>query len=145
MRRLYGLTFSERSDIPIYHPDVKVYEVRDADGSLLAIWYSDYFPRESKRGGAWMSSFRKERYDGDRRVIAAHLQRGQLHASPRADTPALLSLDEVGTMFHEFGHALHGMLSECRYETLSGTVGGPRFRRAAQPGHGELGLRARRC
>ena len=121
VRRLYGLTFSERSDIQTWHPEVKVYDVRDADGTLLATWYSDYFPRESKRGGAWMSSLRKERYDGARRIAPLIYNVGNF-TRPSAGTPALLSLDEVGTMFHEFGHALHGMLSQCRYEKLSGTA-----------------------
>jgi len=121
VNRLWGLTFTERTDIPVYQEDVKVYEVRDADGSILAIWYSDYFPRESKRGGAWMSSFRKERYDGDTRVIPVIYNVGNF-TKPTANKPALLSADEVGTMFHEFGHALHGMMSDCRYRSLSGTA-----------------------
>jgi peptidyl-dipeptidase Dcp len=120
VRRLWGLTFSERSDIQTWHPEVKVYDVRDGDGTLLATWYSDYFPRDSKRGGAWMSSLRKQRLDGDRRVAPLIYNVGNFTA-PSGDTPALLSADEVRTMFHEFGHALHGMLSQCRYEKLSGT------------------------
>jgi peptidyl-dipeptidase Dcp len=120
VRRLWGLTFSERTDIETWHPEVKVYDVRDADGSLLATWYSDYFPRESKRGGAWMSSLRKERLEGDRRVTPLIYNVGNF-TRPAGDAPALLSADEVRTMYHEFGHALHGMLSQCRYEKLSGT------------------------
>ena len=120
VHRLYGLSFTERHDIPIYHPDVKVYEVKEADGSTVAIWYSDYFPRASKRGGAWMSSFRKEaKLDGER-TIPLIFNVGNF-TKPTGDTPSLLSVDEVGTMFHEFGHALHGMLSDCRYQSLSGT------------------------
>ena len=119
--RLWGLRFRERDDIQVWHPEVKVYDVLDADGSLLAIWYSDYFPRESKRGGAWMSSLRKTRRDGDRRVVPLVYNVGNF-TRPTADSPALLSLDEVRTMYHEFGHALHGMLSQCRYEKLSGTA-----------------------
>ncbi|MEN8007005.1 MAG: M3 family metallopeptidase [Candidatus Krumholzibacteriota bacterium] len=118
--RLFGITFTERHDIPVYQEDVKVYEVKEADGSTVAIWYSDYFPRESKRGGAWMSSFRKQYYDSNQRVVPVIYNVGNF-TKPTADTPALLSADEVGTMFHEFGHALHGMLSDCRYRTLSGT------------------------
>jgi len=118
--KLYGITFTERTDIPVYQEDVKVYEVKEADGTTVAIWYSDYYPRESKRGGAWMSSFRKEYYVGDERVIPIIYNVGNF-TKPTAETPALLSVDEVGTMFHEFGHALHGMLSDCRYQTLSGT------------------------
>jgi peptidyl-dipeptidase Dcp len=120
VNRLWGLSFQERTDIPVYHPDVKAYEVHDADGSVLAVWYSDYFPRESKRGGAWMSSFRKQRMEHGERVIPVIYNVGNF-TKPTADKPALLSVDEVGTMFHEFGHALHGMLSDCDYESLSGT------------------------
>ena len=120
VNKLFGITFTERHDIAVYQEDVKVYEVKEADGSTVAIWFSDYFPRDSKRGGAWMSAFRKEYYDGDERVIPVIYNVGNF-TKPTADTPALLSADEVGTMFHEFGHALHGMLSDCRYETLSGT------------------------
>lgn len=120
VHRLFGLTFVERDDIPVYHPDVKVYEVKEADGTTVAIWYSDYFPRASKRGGAWMSSFRKEAKVDGRRIIPLIFNVGNF-TKPTADTPSLLSVDEVGTMFHEFGHALHGMLSDCRYESLSGT------------------------
>lgn len=121
VRRLWGLTFRERADVQVWHPEVKVYDVLDADGSLLAVWYSDYFPRESKRGGAWMSSLRKERLEGGERIVPLVYNVGNF-TRPTADTPALLSLDEVRTMFHEFGHALHGMLSQCRYEKLSGTA-----------------------
>lgn len=120
-RRLWGLAFRVRDDVQVWHPEVKVYDVLDADGSLLAVWYSDYFPRESKRGGAWMSSLRKSRLDGDRRVVPLVYNVGNF-TRPTAGTPALLSLDEVRTMYHEFGHALHGMLSRCRYEKLSGTA-----------------------
>jgi peptidyl-dipeptidase Dcp len=118
--KLFGITFLERHDIPVYQEDVKVFEVKEADGTTLAIWFSDYFPRESKRGGAWMSSFRKERYLDGKRVIPVIFNVGNF-TKPTAEIPALLSPDEVGTMFHEFGHALHGMLSDCRYEYLSGT------------------------
>jgi peptidyl-dipeptidase Dcp len=120
VNRLYGISFVERSDIPVYQADVKVYEVKDADGSLLAIWYSDYFPRPSKRGGAWMSSFRKESRSGGERIVPIIYNVGNF-TKPTAGKPSLLSVDEVQTMYHEFGHALHGMLSMCTYETLSGT------------------------
>lgn len=119
--RLWGLTFRERQDVQVWHPEVKVYDVLDADGNPLAVWYSDYFPRDSKRGGAWMSSLRKTRRDGDQRVLPLVYNVGNF-TRPTADTPALLSLDEVRTLYHEFGHALHGMLSQCRYEKLSGTA-----------------------
>ena len=118
--KLFGITFVERNDIPVYQEDVKVYEVTEADGTTVAIWFSDYFPRESKRGGAWMSSFRKEHYVDGKRIIPVIYNVGNF-TKPTAEMPALLSPDEVGTMFHEFGHALHGMLSDCRYEYLSGT------------------------
>ncbi len=120
VHRLYGLTFAPRPDLPVWHPDVKAYEVKDRDGSTVAIWYSDYFPRASKRGGAWMDALRKEYHDGDRRVIPVIYNVGNF-TKPTAGEPSLLSVDEVKTMFHEFGHALHGMLSDCRYQSLSGT------------------------
>ncbi|MBU2503122.1 M3 family metallopeptidase [bacterium] len=121
VRRLFGITFTERPDIPVYHPDVKAYEVKDADGTTVAVWYSDYFPRASKRGGAWMNSFRKEHYQDGARRIPVIYNVGNF-TKPTADQPSLLSVDEVKTMFHEFGHGLHGMLSDCRYRTLSGTA-----------------------
>ncbi len=117
--RAYGITFHQRTDIPVYHPDMKVFEVRDKDGQPLALFYSDYFRRPTKRGGAWMSSFAKQ-----------SRQRGQLpiiynvtnYAKAPEGQPTLLDWDEVTTLFHEFGHALHGILSNCRYNTLSGTA-----------------------
>ena len=116
--RVYGLTFKERKDIPVYHPDVKVFEVDDKDGKPLALFYSDFFRRPTKRGGAWMSEFAKQsHYRGQLPIIynvcnSAKAPEGQ---------PSLLTWDEVTTMFHEFGHALHGMLSNCKYNMLSGT------------------------
>ena len=118
-QRAYGLTFRPRTDIPTYHPDVKVYEVFDKDGRSMALFYTDYFRRPTKRGGAWMSSFAKQsRLRGQQPVIynvcnSAKAPEGQ---------PTLLTWDEVSTMFHEFGHALHGLLSNCNYNTLSGTA-----------------------
>jgi peptidyl-dipeptidase Dcp len=120
VNKLFGITFTERPDIPVYQEDVKAYEVKEADGSTVAIWFSDYFPRESKRGGAWMSSFRKQYYVDGERIIPIIYNVGNF-TKPTAEMPALLSANEVGTMFHEFGHALHGMLSDCRYQYLSGT------------------------
>ncbi len=120
VNKLYGITFAGRPDIPVYQEDVKAYEVKEADGTTVAIWFSDYFPRESKRGGAWMSSFRKQYYVDGERIIPIIYNVGNF-TKPTAEMPALLSVDEVGTMFHEFGHALHGMLSDCRYQYLSGT------------------------
>ena len=120
VNKLFGISFTERTDIAVYQEDVKVYEVNDAAGDLVAIWYSDYFPRASKRGGAWMSSFRKEYKEDGKRIVPIIYNVGNF-TKPTSEKPALLSVDEVGTMYHEFGHALHGMLSMCTYKTLSGT------------------------
>jgi peptidyl-dipeptidase Dcp len=115
---LYGLTFTERRDIPVWQPDVRVFEVHDADGKPLALFYCDYFKRDNKNGGAWMSSFvDQSRLLGNLPVVynVANLPR------PAPGQPALISADDVRTMFHEFGHALHGMLSNVEYPALSGT------------------------
>jgi len=118
--KLWGLKFVERTDIPKYHPDVKVFEVQEADGSHIGILYTDYFPRASKRGGAWMSAFRKQaRIDGKK--ISPVIYNVGNFSKPTADKPSLISIDEVLTMFHEFGHALHGLLADTTYEGLSGT------------------------
>ncbi len=118
--KLYGISFRERKDLPKYHPEVRVFEVRDEDGSLLGIFYVDYFPRPGKRGGAWMDAFRKEAIiDGKR--IAPIVYNVANFSRPVGNKPALLSLEEVLTLFHEFGHALHELLSECTYYRLSGT------------------------
>lgn len=118
--RLYGLTFTERTDIPVYHPDAHAYEVLDKDGSHLAVLYMDFFPRASKRGGAWMSEYRiQSKKDGkDIRPIITIVTN---FSKPTGDKPALLSFEEVSTLFHEFGHGLHGMLSDCTYPSLAGT------------------------
>jgi peptidyl-dipeptidase Dcp len=119
--KLYGLTFEERTDMPKYHEDVRVFEVKEADGTHVGILYADYHPRESKRGGAWMSSYRKQsRLGGEQKTPV--ITNVCNFSKPTADKPALLSLDEVATLFHEFGHALHGLLSDCTYPTLSGTA-----------------------
>jgi len=118
--RLFGLTFHELADVPRYHEDVTVFEVKDGDGSHLAVLFLDYFPRASKRGGAWMDAFRKQAVHAGQPVTPLIFNVGNF-TKPTADLPSLLSVDEVGTMFHEFGHALHGMLSDCSYRTLSGT------------------------
>jgi peptidyl-dipeptidase Dcp len=111
--RLYGIRFDERTDLPRYHKDVRVFEVKEADGSHIGILYVDYFPRESKRGGAWMNSFRKQsRVDG--RTISPVICNVGNFSKPTADQPSLLSFEEVNTLFHEFGHALHGLPSEPR-------------------------------
>ncbi len=118
--RLYGITFEERTDLPVYHEDVRTYEVKEADGSHIGILYTDYYPRASKRGGAWMGDYRgQSKRDG--RMITPVITNCGNFSKPTGDQPALLSLDEVLTLFHEFGHGLHGLLSECTYETLSGT------------------------
>ena len=117
---LFGLQFTERKDIPKYHEDVQVFEVNDKDGSHIGILYMDFFPRASKRAGAWMSEFRGQKVlDGKdiRPVVTTNFN----FTKPTGDTPALLTADEVSTTFHEFGHALHGLLSECKYGSLSGT------------------------
>ncbi|MCP9612422.1 M3 family metallopeptidase [Coprobacter tertius] len=118
--KLYGITFTELKDMPVYHPDIKVYEVKDADGKHLAVFYTDYFPRPGKRGGAWMSAFREE-YIKDGKEIRPVIYNVCNFTKPTADSPSLLTLDEVETLFHEFGHALHGMLTQCTYPSVSGT------------------------
>lgn len=118
--KLYGLQFVQRTDLPKYHPDVEVYEVLEADNTHVGILYMDYFPRESKRGGAWMSSFRKTSRENGKR-IAPVITTNYNFTAPTAGQPALLSWDEVSTLFHEFGHALHGLLGNTTYTSLSGT------------------------
>lgn len=118
--RLYGLQFVQRTDLPVYHEDVEVFEVKDADGTHIAILYADYFPRASKRGGAWMGEFMQQSVVGGKNKRPVVYNVGNF-TKPTGDQPSLLSFDEVNTLFHEFGHGLHGMLSQCNYETLSGT------------------------
>jgi len=118
--RLWGIKFEERDDISKYHPDVKTFEVKEADGSHIGILYTDYFPRKSKRAGAWMDAFQKQ-YKKDGKMIYPIIYNVGNFSKPTGDKPALLSLDEVRTLFHEFGHALHGLLSDCTYEKISGT------------------------
>jgi len=117
--RAYGLTFKQRKDIPVYHPDMKVYEVIDKDGKTIAIFYNDYFRRPTKRGGAWMSSFAKQ--SRQRQQIPLIFNVCNSAKAPEGQ-PSLLTWDEVCTMFHEFGHGLHGILSNCNYNALSGTA-----------------------
>jgi peptidyl-dipeptidase Dcp len=118
--KLWGIQFAERTDIPIYHEDAKVFEVKEADGSHIGILYTDYFPRASKRGGAWMNSFRKQSRLHGKDVRPVITNNGNF-SKPTGDKPALISSGEVLTLFHEFGHALHGLLSDCTYNRLSGT------------------------
>ena len=117
---LFGLKYEKLEDIPVYHPDVEGFKVTDADGSLIGVILTDYFPRSTKRGGAWMTNFvNQEVLDGkDIRPVIVNVGN---FAKPTADKPSLLTLDQVETLFHEFGHALHGLLSQCRYKSVSGT------------------------
>ena len=116
--QLYGLTFEERKDLPVYQPDVRVFEVHAADGKPLALFLADYFARDNKQGGAWMNSYVEQSHLlGEQPVVANHLN----IPKPAPGQPVLLTFDDVTGMFHEFGHALHGMLSNVRYPTLSGT------------------------
>ena len=114
--KLYGITLSKLEGIPTYHPDVEVFEVKDADGSQLGIFYVDYFPRSGKSGGAWMSNYREQQ--GATRPLVCNVCS---FTKPVGDTPSLLTMDEVETLFHEFGHALHGLLTKCEYKGTSGT------------------------
>lgn len=117
--RAYGLSFKERKDIPTYHKDMRVFEVIDKDGKPLALWYCDYFRRPTKRGGAWMSSFAKQSKYREQQPIIYNVCN---YAKAPEGQPTLVTWDEVTTMFHEFGHALHGILSNCEYNSLSGTA-----------------------
>ena len=119
--KLWGLTFVPRPDIPVYNPEVKAFEVRDADGSTLAIFMADYHPRPGKRGGAWMDTFRDQWVEGGKDIRPIVYNVGNF-SRPSGATPALLSVEEARTLFHEFGHALHGMLSRCQYRSTSGTA-----------------------
>ncbi|MBN2862778.1 MAG: M3 family metallopeptidase, partial [Bacteroidales bacterium] len=117
---LYGIKFIPEKSIQVYHPEIKTWQVRDHDDSFLAVLYADYFPRHGKNGGAWMTSYREQRSEEGKEIrplisIVSNFTR------PTETRPSLLSFDEVTTFLHEFGHALHGMLSKCRYESLSGT------------------------
>ena len=118
--RLYGITFTERSDIQKYHPEVRTFEVKEADGSHIGILYMDFFPRASKEGGAWMNSYRDQYMVGDSNVTPVITMVCNF-TKPTTDTPSLLTFEEVETLFHEFGHALHGLLSDCTYRKISGT------------------------
>ncbi len=119
--KLYGLTFRQIQNMPLYHPECQVFEVKDKDNSFIGILYMDFFPRASKKGGAWMNNYRDQfHYSGEadvRPVVSITCN----FSKPVGDKPALLSFDEVETLFHEFGHGLHGLLSQCHYRTLSGT------------------------
>ena len=118
--RLYGITFHELDNVPVYHDEVKVYEVKDADGSHLALLYADFFPRESKRGGAWMTEFRGQSIrNGEEQRPFINIVMN--FTKPTADAPSLITHSELTTFLHEFGHALHGILAQGRYPSLTGT------------------------
>ena len=119
--RLYGITFKENKDIPVYHPDVKAYEVFDEDGSYLAVFYADFHPRQGKQGGAWMTEYQGQWIDRKGENVRPHVSVVMNLSKPTAEKPALLTLGEVETFLHEFGHALHGMFANTRFESLSGT------------------------
>lgn len=119
--KLYGITFKENKDIPVYHPDVKAYEVFDKDGSYLAVFYADFYPREGKQGGAWMTEFQGQYINKEGKNIRPHISVVTNFTKPTDQKPALLTLGEVETFLHEFGHSLHGMLANSRFESLSGT------------------------
>jgi peptidyl-dipeptidase Dcp len=120
VKNLFGLTFEEIKDIPTYHPDAKAYEVKEADGTHVGVLYMDFHPRASKRGGAWMTSYRPQQtIDGVRKAPVISIVCN--FSKPTGDAPALLTFDEVTTFFHEFGHALHGLLSNVQYRSLAGT------------------------
>ncbi len=119
--KLYGITFKENKDIPVYHPDVKAYEVFDKDGSYLAVFYADFHPRKGKQGGAWMTEYQGQFIDRKGENVRPHVSVVMNLTKPTEDKPALLTLSEVETFLHEFGHSLHGMFAYTRFESLSGT------------------------
>ena len=119
--RLYGISFKENKDIPVYHPDVKAYEVFDKDGSFLAVFYADFHPRKGKQGGAWMTEYQGQFIDKKGENVRPHVSVVMNLSKPTDEKPALLTLSEVETFLHEFGHSLHGMFANTRFESLSGT------------------------
>ncbi|HPT30530.1 MAG TPA: M3 family metallopeptidase [Prolixibacteraceae bacterium] len=119
--KLYGLSFNPLENMPVYHPDCKAFEVKDADGSLIGILYTDFYARSSKKGGAWMNNYREQSRDKNGSDIRPVVSINGNFPKPVGNDPSLLSYDDVETLFHEFGHALHGLLSKCTYLTVSGT------------------------
>ena len=119
--KLFGVKFEEQDNIPTYHPDVRTYTVKNEEGELIGIYLSDWFYRSSKRGGAWMNSFRRQSNMSGDRILPIVTNVGNF-TKPTGDTPSLLSQDEANTLFHEFGHALHGLLTDCTYPSISGTA-----------------------
>lgn len=120
LQKLYGITFKLNKDIPVYQKDVRAYEVHEANGKLIGILYMDFYPRPTKQGGAWMTAYRKQHYENGKNILPI-ISVNYNFTKPTGTTPALLSMDEVETMFHECGHAMHGLFSQCQYESLSGT------------------------
>lgn len=118
---LYGITFKENAEIPVYHPDVKAYEVFDKNGEYLAVFYADFFPRKGKQGGAWMTEFQGQWIDRKGNNIRPHVSVVMNFTKPTEEKPALLTLGEVETFLHEFGHSLHGMFANTRFASMSGT------------------------
>lgn len=119
--RLYGITFRENKDIPVYHPDVQAYEVFDKDGSYLAVLYTDFHPRAGKRSGAWMTEYKEQWIDENGNNSRPHVSVTMNFTKPTAEKPALLTFSEVTTFLHEFGHALHGMFANTHFQSMSGT------------------------
>ena len=119
--KLYGINFEELSGVPVYNPEVKTYKLTDADGSLIGIFFGDFFPRKTKRGGAWMNNFREQYLNASGEDVRPIIVNVCNFTPPTDSLPSLLTVDEVETMFHEFGHALHGFLSKCKYKDVSGT------------------------
>ena len=119
--RLYGITFHENKEIPVYHPDVDAYEVMDKDGSYLGVIYTDFYPRKGKRSGAWMTSFKEQWMEDDGTNSRPHVSVTMNFTKPTADKPALLTFSEVNTFLHEFGHSLHGLFANTRFQSMSGT------------------------
>lgn len=120
--KLYGLTFTRLNNMPVFHPECEVYEVKDSDGSEIGVLYMDFFPRASKKGGAWMTVYREQSINKDGKNIRPVVSITGNFSKPAGDKPALLSYDDVETLYHEFGHGLHGLLSQCHYEGLAGTT-----------------------
>ena len=119
--KLYGITFHENKDIPVYHPDVQAFEVYDADGTFLAVLYTDFHPRKGKRSGAWMTSYKEQWMEDDGTNSRPHVSVTMNFTKPTTDKPALLTFSEVNTFLHEFGHALHGIFANTRFQCMSGT------------------------
>ena len=120
--KVYGINITPEEGLPVYNPEARTYKVTDADGSFLGIFLCDYLPRSSKRGGAWMNNFRDQYIDASGNDVRPIIVNVCNFSLPEGDRPSLLTVDEVETAFHEFGHALHGMLSKCRYSSVSGTA-----------------------